>query len=397
MSGRLDIAGKVALTGYAVTDFQRRTDENLGAMTIKTIFRAIEDAGLTLDDIDGWTTGAIFPSGGGRALIDGTHIVTSDWVNDQLKTQPRWLCGFQGVGQIPGAVILATQAIATGAADHIVLWRAMYNPPGSYHENPMTEAAGPAQWVAPQGHWGPPSQMAFAFMEYCQRYGATREHMATVVEEARRNGAQLPWSAFYKRPITKEDYLDSRIIADPMSVLDCDMPVTGVGAFVLSRGDKARDMPHKPVYVAGYAQGRWKSPDSMDYFTLDDMHSDGDKVAQILWENTGLRATEIDVPQVYDGFSPFVWFWLEVLGFCPKGEAFRFVQDGNIRTGTGLPVLSGGGALGNGRMHGVPQMLECYLQLAQRAGERQLPKAETAIACQAAPNLGGIVAYTTEP
>jgi acetyl-CoA acetyltransferase len=261
----------------------------------------------------------------------------------------------------------------------------------------MTEAPGFAQWDAPQGLWGPPSEMALAYMEYQQRYGATREDMANVVVEARRNGAQIPWSAFAGRPITVEDYLESRMIAEPMSVLDCDMPVTGVGSFVLTSAERAKDMPHKPVYVAGWAQGRWRSPQSSHFFTLDDMMDAGADVAQVLWENSGLQPQDVDVPQLYDGFSPFIYFWLEALGYCPRGEAFRFVRDGGIRTGSGLPVLSGGGALGNGRMHGVPQMLECYLQLSGRAGERQLPRAEVALACQAAPNLGGVVAYTSTP
>ena len=187
------------------------------------------------------------------------------------------------------------------------------------------------------------------------------------------------------------------MIAEPMSVLDCDMPVTGVGAFVLTSAERAKDLAHRPVYVAGWAQGRWRSPASSHFFTLDDMVEGGSRVAAKLWDNSGLRRDEVDVPQLYDGFSPFVYFWLEALGYCPRGEAFRFVRDGGIRTGTGLPVLSGGGALGNGRMHGVPQMLECYLQLSRRAGERQLPRAEVGLSCQAAPNLGGVVAYTSEP
>jgi acetyl-CoA acetyltransferase len=275
--------------------------------------------------------------------------------------------------------------------------RAMFNPPGRYHENPMTAAEGASQWVAPQGFWGPPAQMALAYTEYMQRYGATREDMATVVVEARRNGASIPWSYWYDKPITTADYMNARTVADPMSILDCDLPVTGVGAFVLTSAERAKDLPHRPVYVAGYAQGRWKAPGSMIHFTLDDMIEGGMQVARTLWENSGLTRDDIDVPQLYDGFSPFIYFWLEALGYCPRGEAHRFVQDGGIRTGSGLPLLSGGGALGNGRMHGTPQMLECYLQLSRRAGERQLAKADVGLACQAAPNLGGAVLYTAEP
>jgi acetyl-CoA acetyltransferase len=105
------------------------------------------------------------------------------------------------------------------------------------------------------------------------------------------------------------------------------------------------------------------------------------------------------LPQLYDGFSPLVYFWLEALGFCPIGEAHRYVQDGGIDADipSGAPVLSGGGALGNGRMHGVPQMLECYLQLSGRAGERQRSGITTGLACHASPHLGGVVVYANEP
>jgi acetyl-CoA acetyltransferase len=387
----------VAIVGYSMSQIHRRADTSLGVMALDTALQAIADAGLRTHDIDGFSTGALFPSSGGRPIADGTHIVTSDWLVDQLGVQPRWLCGFQGIGQVPGMVILAADAIAAGAADYVLIHRAMYNPPGRYHENPMVEAPGVSQWLAPQGFWGPPAQMALPYMEYMQRYGATRRDMAEVVVEARRNGAAIPWSHWYQQPISIEDYLAARMIAEPMSVLDCDLPVTGVGAFVLTSAERAQDLPHRPVYVAGAAQGYNKSPGALDHWSLDDMIEGGQQVARILWESAGIGPSDVDVPQLYDGVSPFIYFWLEALGYCPRGEAHRFVRDGGIRTGSGLPVLSGGGALGNGRMHGVPQMLECYLQLSQRAGYRQLPRAEIALACQASPNFGGAILYSATP
>lgn len=392
-----DLAGKVAIVGYSHSPVTRHTEAPLGAITIDTALSAIADAGLDRTQIDGFTTGALFPSSGGGALVDGIQIVTSEWLVEHLRSRPRWLAGFQGVGQIPGAMILAANAIVSGAADYVLVHRAMYNPPTRYHENPLVRAEGRDQWNAPHGLWGPPSGMALAYMEYMQRYGATRESMAAVVVEARRNGSRIPWSHWYGKPISHEDYMSSRMVSDPMSVLDCDIPVTGVGAFVLTSAERARDLPHRPVYIAGYAQGRWRSTNSLDYWTLDDIYEGGLATAARLWQSTGFGPSEVDLPQVYDGFSPMVYFWLEVLGYCPVGEAHRFVADGGISTETGLPALSGGGALGNGRMHGVPQTLECYLQLAGRAGERQLDGAEVALACQSTPNFGGVVAYTSAP
>ncbi|HSS10095.1 MAG TPA: thiolase family protein [Acidimicrobiales bacterium] len=397
MSARFAASGKVAVVGYAQSPIRRHADVPLGALTIETSLRAIEDAGLDKHQIDGFTASSLLPASGGQAIVDGVSTVSSAWLIEQLGVEPRFASGFQGGGQLPGAVILAVNAIASGAADYVLVHRAMFNPGGRYNENPMTEAAGSAQWTAPQGFWGAVSTVALPYQEYLQRYGATREDMANVVVEARKNGAEIPWSHWYRRPITVDDYLDARMVADPISVLDCDIPVTGVGAFVLTSAERAADLPHKPVYVAGFAQGLPSGPSHHAHWTLEEIMEGGAATARRLWESSGLCRDDVDLPQLYDGFSPLVYFWLEVLGYCPRGEAHRFVRDGRIAADGGLPVLSGGGALGNGRMHGVPQMLECYLQLSGRAGDRQRTKADVGLAAQAPPHIAGAVLYTAEP
>jgi acetyl-CoA acetyltransferase len=172
-----------------------------------------------------------------------------------------------------------------------------------------------------------------------------------------------------------------------------------VAAFVLTSAARAKDLRHKPVYVVGFASGAPTTHRLPLHWPLDDIMTTGAETGRRLWSATGLRPSDIDLPQVYDGFSPFVYFWLEALGFCPAGESHRLVADGGIdsdRPGA-LPILAGGGALGNGRMHGVPQMLECYLQIAGRAGERQRPGVTTGLACHASPHFGGVVAYSAEP
>jgi acetyl-CoA acetyltransferase len=124
----------------------------------------------------------------------------------------------------------------------------------------------------------------------------------------------------------------------------------------------------------------------------------GAELARRLAENTGIRPADVDLAQVYDGFSPFVYFWLEALDLSPVGEAHRLVLDGGIDSDApgALPVLSSGGSLGNGRMHGVPQMLECYLQVAGRAGARQRDDVRVALSCHSSPHLGGALVYTAE-
>ncbi|MGH3969104.1 MAG: thiolase family protein, partial [Mycobacterium sp.] len=324
---------------------------------------------------------------------------SSTWLAQHLGVDARYVAGFEGIGQITGSVAIAVNAVASGAADYVLLHRALHNPAGRYHANPMREVRGPQQWTAPQGFFGPLAMIALPYTEYLQRFGARRESMAAVVVEARKNGARIPWSFWHDRPLSFDEYFAAPMLFDPVCRYDCDIPVDGVAAFVFTSAERAKDLPHPPVYVAGYASGTPRQRRLPLHWPLDDILSGGAQTAARLWQHAGIRAGEVDLPQVYDGFSLFVWLWLEVLGHCPPGEAHRFVEAGGIdsdRPG-GIPALSGGGALGNGRMHGIPQMLECYLQLARRAGDRQRDGVTIGLACHSSPHFGGAVAYSAEP
>lgn len=399
MSGTFRARNQVAMVGYSHSQVQRHADQPLGALTVETVREAVADAGLSLEQVDGFVTSTLFPTAGDHSANDGITSVSANWLVEHLGVAPRYVAGFQGFGQLPGVVALAVNAIVSGAADHVVVHRALHNPQGRYHASSMQEARGAQQWTAPQGFFGPVSMIALPYNEYLQRYGTSREAMAAVSVEARKNGARIPWSYWYQRPLAADDYLAAPMIADPVCRLDCDLPVDGVAAFVLTSADRARDLPHNPVYVVGYASETPTRRRLPQHWPLDDIMSAGFSIAQRLWKDTGIGPDEVDLPQVYDGFSPLVYFWLEALGLCPVGEAHRFVQDGGIDSDRpdGLPVLSGGGALGNGRMHGVPQMLECYLQLSGRAGPRQREQATLGLACQSSPHLGGAVLYSAEP
>jgi acetyl-CoA acetyltransferase len=388
----------VAIVGYAQSPVVKHHERSLGALTVETARRAIGDAGLEVDMIDGFVTGSLFPTAGSHSSEDGVSLVSANWLAQSLGINPRYAAGFQGFGQIPGAVALAVNAIASGAANYVVMHRALHNPKGSYHGNVMREAGGGQQWTAPQGYFGPISMIALPYNEYLQRYGASREAMATVLVEARKNGARIPWSYWYDKPLSREEYLSAPMISDPICRYDCDIPVDGAAVFVFTSADRAKDLPHPPVYVSGYATGSPTTHRLPLHWPLDDIMGVGAETAQRLWSSSGIGPSDVDLPQLYDGFSPFVFFWLEVLGLCPTGEAHRFIEGGGIDSDRpdGLPVLSGGGALGNGRMHGIPQMLECYLQLSQRAGDRQRERASIGLACHSSPHFGGAVIYSAE-
>jgi acetyl-CoA acetyltransferase len=391
-------SNRVAIVGFAQSCVQRHAQMALGASAVEIARSAIADAGLTVKEVDGFVTASLFPSAGAHAAVDGISLVSSNWLAEHLGVNPEYAAGFQGFGQLPGAVAMAVNAVASGAAEYVLVHRALHNPVGNYHANPMTEVSGAQQWTAPQGYFGPLAMIALTYTEYLERYGATREAMAAVLVEARKNGARIPWSHWHDRPLATAEYLSEPMINDPICRLDCDLPVDGVACFVFTSAERARDLPHPPVYVAGYATGAPVRHRLPLHWPLDDIMEVGQETARRLWERSGITPAEVDLPQVYDGFSPFVYLWMESLALCPIGEAHRVVLNGGIdsdRSG-GMPVLSGGGALGNGRMHGVPQMLECYLQLAGRAGERQRSGVSIGVACHSSPHYGGAVAYSAE-
>jgi acetyl-CoA acetyltransferase len=386
---------QVAIVGYGQSPITSHADRSLGALAVDTAREAIADAGLTVGDIDGFVTSSLFPTAGDHAVEDGISTVTADWLALRLGAEPAYVAGFQGMGQIPGIVAMAVNAVTSGAARYVLVHRALHNPPGRYHGSARRTISGPQQWTAPQGFFGPIAMIGLTYNEYLQRYGASRDAMATVVVEARKNGARLPWSVWKDQPISVDDYLAAPMISDPSGRLDCDRPVDGVACFVLTSAERARDCPHAAVHISGFASSGPPRHRLPLHWPLDDIMASGRAVADRLWTRSGVGPSDVDLPQLYDGFSPFVYLWLEVLGLCPVGEAHRFVQDGRIDSDRpdSLAVLSGGGALGNGRMHGVPQMLECYLQLSGRAGERQRDGVEVALACHASPHLGGAVVY----
>jgi acetyl-CoA acetyltransferase len=396
LSRRFAGRDQVAIVGYGQTAIARHAEKSLGALTLEASRSAIADAGLSVTDIDGFVTAPLFPSLGSHGVADGVSIVSSPWLAQHLGLNPRYAVGIQGAGQLPGSVALAADAVHSGAVNYVLVHRALHNPPrGRYHERDARQASGSEQWTLPQGYFGPIASIALPYTEYMQRYGCTRETTAKVVTESRKNGARIPWSYWYERPLRVEDYLTEPLIQDPVCRLDCDIPVDGVAAFIITSADRARDLPHRPVYVSGYAVSTPARRRLAGHWPLEDIMEVGSETGRRLWQAAGIGPSDVDLPQVYDGFAPLVYFWLETLGFCPVGEAHRLIDSGGIESDdpAALPVLSGGGALGNGRMHGTPQMLECYLQLSGRAGPRQRIGVEVAVACQGIPHVGGAVVY----
>lgn len=390
---------KVAIVGAGVTNVERRSDRPAAALAVEATDAAIADAGLTRGDIDGVACGVSLPSyaAARTALKAGYDFVDAAFLADYMSLEPVWALDDPS---FPPALAHAIFAVASGAATTVVVNRTLHNPAGRYNTMMSQEAHGWDQWTAPYGFVAPSSGIAMPYMQYQQRYGARQEHMAALVLQARKNVQRIPQAYWHGKELTFDDYMSARMISEPMTLFDNDIPVDGSGAVVITTAERAKDLPNKPVYVTSWAKIR--NPPTFLPGTLgplEDFYDRGGDLAKRLWGNSGWSPTDLDVVQLYDGFTPLVWFWLEVLGFCGEGEAWQFVQDGRIDADGPFPLNSGGGNQGWGRLHGVPHVLESYWQLSGRAGERQTPNARRALSTYATPAhaIGEALLYTTDP
>jgi acetyl-CoA acetyltransferase len=289
---------------------------------------------------------------------------------------------------VASAVIEAVNALLAGVCRHVLVWRAMRRPPGTYGAWTETHVGGEAQFTAPYGLTGIVATHALAFRRYLHRYSAPRESLAEVAVTSRANAHLNPHAVFRDRPLTREDYRDARVIADPLCLYDCDVPVQGCAALVLTTTERARDLVDRPARIAAYAQQTARrAPVLESLYTLDDHVALGRSTTDVLWSRAGLGPGDVDVAQLYDGFAPSVWYWLEAAGFCGEGEAHHFVLDGRIARDGALPVNTFGGSLSEGRLHGMGHLIEAARQVTGRAGPRQVADAHTAVALDGSPLL----------
>ena len=203
--------------------------------------------------------------------------------------------------------------------------------------------------------------------------------MAAFIVRNRANASLNPDSPFRKRPLTVEQYLDSPIVASPLRLLDCDMPVTGCGAVVLTTAERARDLPGPAALLTGGVSLGLRYGHSVVQ-RLEDFQESAALLARRLWASSGLGPGDIDTVDVYDGFSYFVYLWLEALGFCGEGEGFHYARGDETALGGRRPLNTNGGALAMGRLHGTPQIIEAVQQVRGRGGPRQVERAEVSLA-----------------
>ncbi len=331
--------------------------------------RAVADAGLTMRDIDGLATASVASTMWAMPVIEHLGIRPTFIDNTMI-----------GGSSFVAHLMPALQALASGQCNAVLVCYGSTQRTSTLNRAEIGNARrklDPQPYENPYNPLSPLSSYALAAARHMHQYGTTREQLAEVAVAARK-WAQLNPEAFMRDPLTIEDVLASRMVSDPLTVRDSCLVTDGAGAYVLVRADRARDLPHPPVYVLGSSTACWnRQISSMDDLTVTAAKQSG----AIAFEMAGMGPKDIDVVELYDAFTINPILFLEDLGFCQKGEGGPFVSGGALAPGGRLAVNTNGGGLScvHPGMYGMFITIEAVRQLRGQCGERQVAGACTAL------------------
>ncbi|KZS82943.1 thiolase C-terminal domain-containing protein [Mycobacterium persicum] len=385
----------VALTGIGMSAIGRRLMVTPLSLTIDACEAAIADAGLSFTDIDGLST---YPGGGNLGGF-GEGGVTA--LESALGIRPTWHNGGIETFGPGGSVIAAMLAVAGGLARHVLCFRTLWE--ATYTELMKQGKIAPSfgsggrttSWQLPFGATSAAHTLAINAQRHFHRYGTTKETLGWIALNQRAN-AELNPTAVYRSPMTMADYLDARPITTPFGLYDCDVPCDGAVAVVVSAVDAARDLAKPPVLVEAVGTQIIERID-WDQSTLTHEPQVLGQAAH-LWTRTSLRPDDVDVAELYDGFTMNCLSWIEALGFCGIGEAKEFLDGGkNIARDGVLPLNTHGGQLSHGRTHGMGLLHEAVSQLRGEAGARQVAGARVGVVSSGGLTPSGVLLLRAEP
>ena len=367
----MSIRGQTAFVGAADTEVGKRPGSTPMQLTVEAGLRALADAGLDKSDVDGLIT---------CNTMAEPYMYHAEATAEYLQIFPRFCLGVgAGGGTTFSVVHHAASAIATGMCETVLITMADCLRTGLSREQAMVmqSSSGHPQFERPYGATVP-AYYALIARAHMDRYGTTPEQIAEVAVTCRAHAALHP-GAQMREPITVEDVMASRMIADPLRLLDCSLVSDGGAAVVLTSAERARDLPHKPVYLLGAGEGYGHEHISQAHsLTESAAAQSGARALQM----AGMRASDMDFAQVYDCFTPVVIVELEDLGFCPKGDGGAFVASGAVRLGGKLPINTHGGLLSHshpGNPGSMFALTESIVQLRGAAGARQVHDAQRAL------------------
>jgi acetyl-CoA acetyltransferase len=362
---------QVAIVGIGTRPHVRDAGLTGRTMALRACRDAIRDAGLTAQDIDGIagsTDVAAYEIASGLGL-PAVHW----WVNTPIPFT------FQ--------IIEAANAVLSGACTAAVAYHSTYRLGGTSRSaggDPFRARAGlglnrPSP--TPDSIFGAPGYAAWT-SRYLHEYSVDRSRLGLIAINSRTNAAGNPDAAI-STPMTMDDYLNARMVREPLSILDMDYPCDAADAVVVTTVERARDLPHPPVILHSATNGMTAHPDEDQQVDLN--HTGQQVVVERLWRNSDVGLNDVDVYFPYDGFTILALRWFEAIGYCGDGEAGDFVTDNwdsasnRIMIDGKVPVNTHGGSLSGGGTQGSGHIREAALQLRGQAGPRQVADAKVAL------------------
>lgn len=363
------MAREAYISGCGQSEVGVRLTRSPMGLTKDAIMEALADAGLTLDQIDGVAT---YP--GVMQSFRGFSPIGAPDVIEQFGIKARWHMGGNEIPAQLSAIAAAADAVRSGHARHVICFRTVYEAaalarPEEFPPMRRDEVEGYWQWNAPFFAISIACWMAQYAMRQMHLYGMTREQLAQVALNATRNASLNPRaSAITKEPLTMDKYMSARLISTPFCLYDCDRFTDCSTVLIVSAGDALDEVSPNPVRIAASAgkvdRWSWDQVDEMACYAT----------GKDLWTRTDYKPKDVDTVQFYDGFALFPISWLESLGFCEIGEGHKFIEGGTrIAIDGELPLNTGGGQIGAGRLHGFGFAHEATTQLRGKAGARQIP------------------------
>lgn len=363
---------RAVISGVGLSDVGRGLGRTGISLTADATLAAIEDAGLRPEDIDGIAT---WP--GQQLHLPGMSPVSVQELKETLGLELDWYCGAAEAPSQISSVINAAAAVLAGYANHVVCFRTVTEATAQTAERRASVAgsdggrvSGDLQWLAPFKALSAAEWIGMFAQRRMHEFGLTREQLAWVALNARRNALDNP-KAIFRKPLTMEDYLGSRTISSPLCLFDCDIPCDGSTVVIVSNPDRAGDLRKRPLVIEAVGSaihGRYSWDQFEDLTSM--MAADA---TRMMWSRTDLRPGDVDIAQLYDGFSILTLIWLEAMGFCGRGESGAFVEGGQRIARDGeLPLNTQGGQLSGGRLHGMGFLHEACIQLWREGDARQV-------------------------
>lgn len=357
----MDENNKACIVGIGQSEFTRWGgihDRTQFQITAEAISAAIVDAGLTVNDIDGF---ASFSDDENEATLMQVALGVP------ILRWSSMVWGGGGGGSI-AALSQACAAVESGQAHTVVMYRGLCQGQGQrFGQAGKKRVHG--NYILPYGLFAPPQMLALMMQRYMHLYPITHDHLAEVALNARANANRNPRAVMYEKPLTREDYFNGRWIAEPFRLYDCCLETDGACAVVVTTKERAKDLKAPLIEVASAIHGSgpgWGTGPLGSHNMPDDDYASTNsrRLAPELFARAGMTPADIDVAQIYDHFSGLVLMALEEYGFCSKGESGAFVAEGSIRWPDGkLPINTSGGQLSEAYVHGVNLLLEGVRQL----------------------------------